>query len=346
MRRNILVIGAGAVGGVTAARLAQKNIDVDLLVKYPEIKKIAKNRGLEIKGHHGTFNRKVNAFLPSDLLSETFDIVLIATKAKQMREAAMHILPFIEKDSLVVSMQNGIVQDELAGIVGEHRTVGCIVGWGATMVGPGTYDMTSGGIHIIGSFGKIPDERISKLKNILENIAPVYVSGNIYGDLYSKLIINSCISALGAISGLRLGKMLKMRKMRQLFYQIIEEAVEVANGMDLKIEPYDKKINYYKFIEPGIIAAARRHLITRIIGYKYRRIKSSSLQSIERGKKTEIDYFNGFIVRKAREHNIEVPLNLKVVQMIKEIEQGKRKIGLHNLEDIFSESIPDRPKGA
>ncbi len=335
MKRNILVIGAGAIGGITAARLAQKNIDVDLLVKYPDLKKLAKTRGLRVTGHHGNFTRKVNAYLPSDLLSETFDIVLIATKANDMREAAMHILPFLEKDSLVVSMQNGICEDELANIVGTHRTVGCIVGWGATMIEPGNYDMTSGGINVVGSLNGISAERITKLKKILNHLAPTYISNNIYGDLYSKLIINSCISALGAISGLTLGQMLKRKKLRKMFYQILEEAVEVANAMEIKIEPYANTIDYYKFLDPGLVASARRQLIVTLMGFKYRRLKSSSLQSIERGKKTEIDYFNGFITRQAAKHNIDAPLNQKVTEMVKEIEKGERKPGLNNFEEEF-----------
>ncbi len=333
MKRNILVIGAGAIGGITAARLAQKNVDVDLLVKYPELKKLAKTQGLHVSGYHGSFNRKVNTYLPSDLLSETFDIVMIATKATDMREAAMHILPFLEKDSLVVSLQNGICEDELANIVGVHRTVGCIVGWGATMIEPGRYDMTSGGMNVIGSLNGIEETRIQKLQKTLNYIAPTYVSSNIYGDLYSKLIINSCISALGAISGLTLGKMLKKKKIRNMFHQIITEAVNVANAMDIKIEPYAGKINYYKFIQPGPFSSLRRHLMVRLIGIKYRRLKSSSLQSIERGKRTEIDFFNGYIVSRAKQYNIDVPLNLKLTQMVKEIEQGERKIGIHNFDD-------------
>ncbi|MFW5645253.1 MAG: ketopantoate reductase family protein [Bacteroidota bacterium] len=335
MKRNILVIGGGAIGGITAARLTQKNIDVDLLVKYPELKKLAKTRGLKVTGHHGNYIRRVNAYLPSDLLSETFDIVLIATKANDMREAAMHILPFLEEDSMVVSMQNGICEDELACIVGIHRTVGCIVGWGATMIEPGTYDMTSGGINIVGSLNGISEDRITKLKEILNHLAPTYISHNIYGDLYSKLIINSCISALGAISGLRLGRMLRIKKLRKMFYQIMEEAVKVANAMNITIEPYANKINYYQFVEPGTIGSIKRSLIIGLMGFKFRRLKSSSLQSIERGKKTEIDYFNGFIARQAARHNIDVSLNQKVIEMVKEIERGERKPGLHNFDEEF-----------
>jgi 2-dehydropantoate 2-reductase len=337
MKRNILIVGGGAIGGVMAARLAQKKIDVDLLVKYPDLKKVAKNHGLTVTGYQGNYIKKVNTYLPSDLLSETFDIVMIATKANDMKEAALHILPFLEKDSLVVSLQNGICEDELAKIVGPHRTVGCVVGWGATMIEPGVYDMTSGGEFVIGAINGVPAERLQYLKSILENILPVKISENIYSDLYSKLIVNSCISTLGAISGVRLGRMLKRRMHRNIFLEIVKESMMVAKAMDLKVVPYANKVDYYKLIQNGAANNFRQHLVVRVIGLKYRRLKSSALQSLERGKKTEIDWFNGYIVRKGREYNIEVPVNQKMVHLIKELENGSRKSGFQNFDDPFFE---------
>lgn len=335
MNKSILIIGGGAIGGIMAARLNHEGCKVNLLVKYPELKKLSKTEGLKITGYHGKYSSKVDSYLPSDLLSETFDIVMIATKANDMKEAALHILPFLEKDSLVVSLQNGICEDDLAIIVGPQRTVGCVVGFGGTMINPGIYDMTSGGEFVIGSVDGIPREKLEELKNILEKILPVRISENIYGDLYSKLIINSCISTLGVISGIILGKMLRKKLHRRLFIEIVREALDVADEMKIRIEPYANKINYYKFLEEGTFKNLERYLIIRIIGLKYRRLKSSSLQSLERGKKTEIDWFNGYILRKAMEHQVSVPLNEKLVELVKEIEEGTRSPGLHNFNDPF-----------
>ncbi len=71
----------------------------------------------------------------------------------------------------------------------------------------------------------------------------------------------------------------------------------------------------------------------RIIGFKYRRLKSSSLQSLERGKSTEVDYLNGYIVKNAGRFGVDVPVNSAIVSLIHEIEQGKRKISLDNFND-------------
>ena len=334
MKQSILIIGAGAIGGVIAARLAQKNIEVDLLVKYPELKRIAKKEGLKVSGYLGNFTKKVNAFLPSDLLSETFDIIMIATKANDMHDAAMHILPFLKEDSLVISLQNGICEDDLAKIVGKNRTVGCVVGWGATMHNPGVYEMTSGGEFIIGSInGMLSKERLIALKEILDHLVPSRISDSIYSELYSKLIINSCISTLGAISGAKLGKMLNKKYLRDIFIEIIREAMRVAEAMQWKVAPYSGKIDYYRFMKDQSADRFWMHFIIRFIGIKYRKLKSSSLQSIERGKKTEIDWFNGYIVKKAEEYGVDVPLNRMLVRLVKEIEEGRRKPGFENFNN-------------
>jgi 2-dehydropantoate 2-reductase len=80
--------------------------------------------------------------------------------------------------------------------------------------------------------------------------------------------------------------------------------------------------------------AFKRHLMIRLIGFKYRRGKSSSLQSLERGKKTEIRYLNGYIVELGRKHGIETPINSRIVELVEEIENGQRKIEYKNFNDL------------
>lgn len=338
-RPRILLTGAGAVGGIIAALLARNGYEPDVIVKYPELKQIAKTKGFTIKGYHGKFSQKVNALLPSDLLEETYDVVLVATKATDMEKAVHSIMNHIGENALVVSLQNGISEDALAELVGRDRTVGCVVGWGATMDGMGAYDMTSGGEFVIGPVGNIPPGKIEQLREMLSCVVSVRVSDNIYGSLYSKLIVNSCITSLGVISGLKLGEMLRRRKMRNIFIAIMKEAMEVAGAMQLKVEPYLGKINYYKFLGNDTLwAQFKRHAVIRIIGFKFRKLKSSMLQSIERGKPTEIDYLNGFICKKAKDLGVNVPLNDRLVNLVKEIEAGKRKISPENFEDAFFKS--------
>jgi 2-dehydropantoate 2-reductase len=148
---------------------------------------------------------------------------------------------------------------------------------------------------------------------------------------------------MGVTSGLTLGEMMKRKLARNIFLGIIREAVAVANAMNLKLPLYGGKLDYYKLADGSSgFARFRNHLLIRIVGLKYRRLKSSSLQSLQRGKPTEIDYFNGYIAQKGAVLNVPTPVNTAIVEIVKQIEAGKRKPEPGNFED---ETIIDAIKG-
>lgn len=94
------------------------------------------------------------------------------------------------------------------------------------------------------------------------------------------------------------------------------------------------KLDYYEFLASGHLSGYKRHLTIRVIGMKYRKLKSSSLQSLERGRKTEVQNYNGYIAAKGRELGVETPVNEQLTRMINEIEQGKRQISPDNFKEI------------
>jgi 2-dehydropantoate 2-reductase len=271
-------------------------------------------------------------------IKEEKDIILHATKANDMIEAAKSMKNILKENGFVISMQNGICVDDLAAILGKDKVVGCVTGWGATMNSQGNLVMTSAGDFIIGYPEKAPDEYLLSIAEVLSSVVPVKVTDNIIGHLYSKLIINSCITSLGAICGMYLGKMLSIKKIRRIFIEIIREAVAVADKMQIKIEVFAGKLDFHKFLNGNsIFADFRRHLFIIIIGIKYRKLKSSSLQSLERGKLTEIDYLNGYIVKNGKRSGIPVPVNTAVVDIIHDIEQKKRGITYNNFDNLVFE---------
>jgi 2-dehydropantoate 2-reductase len=225
--------------------------------------------------------------------------------------------------------------DELADIVGKERAVGCVVGWGSTLRAPGDIEIASAGEIVIGAIKDLRGDRLPFLKKALDSVFPTEIALDILSHLYSKLIVNSCITSLGGISGLLLGRMMARRDCRDLFISIIREAMNVAKTIGVTVPAYAGKLDYYKFLSGGSAAAGlRRHIFLRLFGFKYRRLRSSSLQSLERGGRTEVDYFNGYIVQKANEVSVPVPINSRVTFLIKEIEAGKRRISAANLAEI------------
>lgn len=332
---RICIIGAGAIGGVVAGVLAREGYQIQLVVKHPDLAEKISRKGIEVKGVCGNFTIPVASVAKPDELSGTFDYVLIATKADRLVDAAREILPFLNKKSRVVSMQNGICEDMLADVVGIERTIGCVVGFGSTMHTHGEVEMTTWGEIIIGNWDREPDEKLEQIAGILGHVVKTRTTHEILPELYSKLIINSCITTLGVICGQYLGEMLVKRKTRNLFIEVIREAVEVAGAMGITVPPgATGKLDYYKFLAPGPMSGVKRHLTIRVIGMKYRKLKSSSLQSLERGRKTEVNIYNGYIASKGRELGVATPVNEQLTRMVGEIEQGKRKIDPGNFIEI------------
>lgn len=333
---KFLVVGAGAIGGITAALLKKNGIDVELVCKYDDYASMVSSSGIEISGVCGEFSVKIPAYGSIVQVREKKDLVLLATKATDMMEVALSIDTILKKDGFLISLQNGICEDELASVVGINRIIGCVTGWGATMRSRGKLLMSSKGDFILGYTDRFPDSYLSNIAGILSCVVPVKTTGNIIGHLYSKLIINSCITSLGAICGLYLGKMLLRIKIRRIFIEIVREAVEVAESMNIRIEVFGGKLDFKIFLRgSGMFSDLRRHTTLLIIGYKYRKLKSSSLQSLERGRQTEIDFLNGYITSNAILTGVQVPVNNYIVKMIHQIEQKKREISVSNFDDPF-----------
>ncbi len=328
---SLLVVGAGAIGGISAALLKNAGVNVEIVCHNDDHARLISQSGINISGSAGEFNIRIPAYSTVSSVKDKKDVVLLATKATDMIEAARLVKEILKDDGYLVSLQNGFCEDALAEVLGRDRIIGCVTGWGATMNGIVDLEMTSKGDFIIGYTNHQPDSYLDTLANILSAVVPVRTTANINGHLYSKLIINSCITSLGAVCGLYLADMLSIARVRKIFIQIMREAMEVAGALNIKVEVFGGKLDFSKFLKGrGVLSDFRRHLTIRIIGYKYKRLKSSSLQSLERGKLTEIDYLNGYIVDNGDRVGVSVSVNKLIVNMIHEIEQGRRQISVDN----------------
>ncbi len=336
---NILIEGIGGIGGVVAARIIQAGGTPTLVTGNAAITQAINSNGIRAITPQGDFTVPATARTSLDDLDATtpFDAALLLMKAGQVIDAAQKTLPLLGPNGYVVTLQNGIVEDAVAGIVGEARIVSGIVGWGGTFVSPGVYEKTGpGAIHIGELSGEITD-RIRSLEGLLRAACPVVVSDNILGALWAKLGINCTITTMGALTGETLGAMLKDCRVRDAFLDIYREVVDTAEALGVELEPIvaNPKLLYLRK-DAGLFTRFIKDTLTRIVGRKYGKLKSSSLQSLERGRKTEIDYLNGYVVKKAREAGVDAPLNTAVVRIIKEIEDGSRTFSPQNMNDLLS----------
>lgn len=335
---RLLIEGVGGIGGVMAGRLIAAGYRPALVTSNNAITDAVNRDGLRLIEKKET--RRVEAVahtrlddLPADA---RFDVALLVMKANPVVEVARATVGHLAEDGYLVTCQNGIVEDAVAGAVGAGRVVSAIVGWGGTMHAPGVAEKTGpGAIHLGELDGRITD-RVRGLAAVLEAVTPVVVTANIRGALWSKLAINCTITTLGALTGETLGVMLRDRRVRTAFLGLYREVIDTAGALGVRLERI--AANPRLLYLPKRAGLMRRYLkdkLVQVIGRKYGRLKSSSLQSLERGRPTEIDFLNGYVVEQARQAGIEVPLNTTLVRLIKEIEAGTRPIQNANMDELL-----------
>jgi len=332
---KIAVVGAGAIGGICAGLIKKAGFDVQVVVRREEHARQIMEEGIHITGIRGEFTVKMDAVAGVENMAADRDLVLLGVKATALVEVAQKLTSCLSPSTMVVSLQNGFCEEALAEVLGRERVIGCVTGWGATLHSDCDLEMTSTGDFIVGNIDNKRDPRLVQVQSVLNQVLPCLISENIGGSLYSKLIINSCITSVGALCGLYLGQMLIRKQVRLIFLRIMEEAMAVARAMDIKVEIFAGKLNYYTFLrENGMMLALKRHLFLLVLGFKYRKLKSSMLQSLERKQPTEINYLTGFITENGKKHQVPTPVNDQVFDMVRQIEQGKRAISPDNLEQI------------
>ncbi|MCD6330853.1 MAG: 2-dehydropantoate 2-reductase [Thermoplasmata archaeon] len=329
---KLLMVGGGAIGGITAAYIAMNGYDITIYdVDEEHVRKINEN-GLFIDGVRGEKRVKIKAVTK---LEDKYDIAFLAVKSQYTKDAMEALLPHLKENGIVVSLQNGINEEIIAEMVGIEKTIGAVTGWSATNVAPGHLRQTSEGNFIIGRLdGKITPE-LEEVKKILESMTEVIITDNIMGHLWTKLLINSTIASLGVIFGVELKELVNDEKLLPIMVALADEVVRVARSLDIKLEKFEGMLDVNLFRIDDFDDFKRVVAIMKIAGEKYKKLKSSMWQDIEKGRKTEIDYINGYVERKAEELGIDTPINNLVIKMVKEIEEGKRKPSYENVEDFY-----------
>ena len=337
-----LLMGCGSVGGVIAGALLRAGHDVTIVTHNEEICQAITADGLCITTPEGRHTVPATVHAHLDEVAGPFDVVYLAMKATEVEQAARDVADYLAPEGYAVTLQNGVVEDRVGAILGRERVIGALVGWGATMHAPGVCEMTSRGELVVGELDGQVTGRVQQLKATLDAAAPTTVSTNIYGVLWSKLAINCVITTLGAVTGQLLGEMLQRAAVRRLALAITSEVVDVAEALGLALEPVGGTLDIHRLYLPperrsgGFgLDLVPRHAIMMVVGRKFRRLRSSMLQSIERGRRPEIDFMNGYVVERGQEKGVPTPVNAALTALVREIEAGTRPVSPHHLVGLL-----------
>jgi 2-dehydropantoate 2-reductase len=350
---KVVVIGCGGIGGVVAANLTRAGVDVTPVVGNPQIARAIDAHGLRVRELDGTEWSVPSARPPLVALAEDegpFDLALLVTQSTTMEQALRDSLPYLAPDAPIVTMQNGLPEERAIAIAGD-RVLGCVVGWGASMIEAGHYQRTSRGVL---TFGKptptSPDP--TRIARLCEAASPTVVIDDLAGVRWSKLAINCVTSTIGAVGGAPLGVLLSRRTVRRLALEVFAEVAAVARASNVKLTPVGGTLEIDKIaitdaeraMTFGSPSLAYKHSVLLAVGLKYRRMRSSMLYALERGRPPEIDYLNGEIVRRGELLGVPTPVSAALVERVKAIAAKRASSSVALLKELHDQVVAGRAR--
>lgn len=327
------IYGAGSLGTILGAYISRNGGKIELINRNKAHVEALQTKGATVCGTVN-FTQKVEAYTPEEM-SGTYDIIFLMTKQLDNASVVTMLKGFLAEDGVIVTLQNGIPELLISEIVGEERTLGCTVAWGATMQGPGVCELTSEPDSLsfaLGTLSGKPANHFVEVKALLEMMGSVDVEENFIGGRWSKLLINSAFSGMSAVLGCTFGEAAKDKTSRKIVQALIKECIDVCAKGGIKIEPIQGK-DVVKLLDyKGAIKKAVSFFIIPIAIRKHALLKASMLQDIEKGKKTEVDAINGVVCAFGRKVGCPTPMNDKVVEIIHRIESGDLEPSFENLK--------------
>ena len=295
------IMGTGGTGGYFGGLLARSGEDVTFIARGAHLEAL-QTRGLTVKSPlFGDFTLQVKAtHAPQEV--GPVDVVLFCVKSYDTEEAAQQILPLIGPETVVLSLQNGIENEErLAQAVGEDTVLGAVAFVTAKIEAPGVILQTTKLSKLL--FGELHGDitqRACRLQQVFEhaNIA-TELHSDIHVALWEKFLFICALSGMTALTRLPIGQVLACPESREMTRQIMSEVAEVARRREVILAPDCVQRNFQSLerLEPQ----ARGSLYVDLIN----------------GHKMELDTLNGAVVRLGREVDVSTPMNFAVYAALK-----------------------------
>ena len=349
-KKKIAIVCTGAVGGYAGAHMVKAGEDVTFIDFWPEHVEKMKKDGLTI-----THLRDVEPFtVPVRALHVTevqqlakekpFDIAFVCTKSYDTAWATTLIRQYLAGDGYVVSLQNCMNEETIAGVVGWGKTLGSVAS--SITVGlnaPGLIARAagkSGERHTVFRAGEVHGrvtERAREVRDLLANADSAMVTENLWGERWSKLVTNVMGNGLSACTGMITRDMVKNDTIRHFSNRLGSEAIRVGQALGYTFDEVSH-------MDPETLAragegdaAAQKEIDEHRLagaqggGGEHR---PSTGQDMVKGRRTEIPFLNGFVVKKGEEIGLPTPTNAILTDIVLRVEKGELKPDPKHINDL------------
>ena len=339
MGKRIVVVGAGAIGGYAGGHMTRAGHDVTLVDAWPEHVEYMRKHGIQISGltEEERHSIPVNAIHVTDVQhfakERPIDIAFVCVKSYDTEWATHLIKPYLAPDGFVVSLQNCINEERIAAIVGWGKTLGCIASLVAaelTKTGHVNRTVPMGGEkHIVYRVGEVHGrvtERATEVAELLRSADSSKVTTNLWGERWSKLVVNSMRNGLSAATGLSGNQRDLAEGPRGLSIRLGSEAIRVGQALGYQLE---KMLG----MDPETLARAgegSKDALAEIVDTLVTNAKKRSdeqrpsmAQDMAKGRRTETDFINGYVAERGAYIGVPAPTHAKMNEVVKRVERGE-----------------------
>jgi 2-dehydropantoate 2-reductase len=342
------IVGAGAIGGLAGAYMSKAGHDVMLVDRWVEHVDALNSKGLYIDGVRGTMTIPVRATTP-DRLAGPLEAVLLATKSQHTLEAVRQILPLLNRDSFVVSFQNGFNEPDIQNLLQQRgldpgQVLGSIPNYGGALVDPGYIEFVHEGPIQLGEMDGASTPRLAELARCLQSLTQVQLSDHIWGQIWAKEVYSAQV-IFSALADARIHETLGVERWARVAGAVVREALEIAEANGIQVQAFD-------FFDPANYKPKTREDTRRLLdnvnhaiwllkkdqkpnSHEFKK-KGSGIwwDIVYRHRPSEVRASNGKLVEYGRRAGADVRLNDRLCSMIYEIEEGRRTLGFHNFEEL------------
>ena len=350
MSKRIAIVGAGALGGYVGGYLAHHGNDVTLIDMWPEHIEAIRSRGLELDGVTPEEKFTVTKAKTMHLTEvqrlakeKPIDIAFIAVKSYDTEWATLLIKPYLAPDGYAVSLQNCLNEEKIAGIVGWGKTLGVVSSIiSVNLYEPGRIRRTAekGGdkhtVFRIGEVNGVVTSRAQELVKLFSVIDSTKPTTNLWGERWTKLTQNSMRNGVSAATGLTGSQCDNNTAIRRFSIQLSGEAIKVGRALGYELEKLGK-------LDPNrLVLAADGHadalaeieelMMSRTKGNPRAGIQRPSMaQDMHKGRRTEIQFMNGFIADKGKAVGVPTPAHEKLTDVVTRVYRGELEPSPANL---------------
>ncbi|WP_053386110.1 ketopantoate reductase family protein [Leucobacter japonicus] len=333
-RQRIAILGAGANGASIGADLIRAGLDVTLIDQWPAHVEAMRTNGLTVEMPDRTEVTQVTAHHLCEVaeIRDPFDIVFLSTKTYDTRWSVQLIEPLLHEQSVVVGLQNGMTMDTVADIVGQERSIGAVLGIAANLFEPGQVVRQvppSGTWFTVGTHDGTHTSQLAAVADALGHAGAIEISPDIRSSKWMKLIANIPEMLPSAILGVPLLSAVDESGIRSVMDAASREAYRLALDDGATMLPIFGKT---AADVPDSDQYALDLLDAVLTSYSLPDTRVAVLQDWQKGRRAELDGFNGYIVERRAALGGEAPVNAAILTIGERIERGELVPSMANAE--------------